>query len=56
MKKTKEKPVLITIKGKRHYFRARIELWKAYAILANIEKYENEARKLENKRKKILPK
>lgn len=53
MRKTKENPVMITLKGKDHYFVARIPLWKAYLILADIEKHQDEIKKLQQKREKF---
>jgi len=53
MKKTKENSVIIKIKGKDSYFVARIPLWKAHYILADIEKHEADIKKLEEKRKKF---
>lgn len=40
MKKTKDNPVIIKIVGKDTNFTARIPLWKAHYILANVEKEE----------------
>lgn len=53
MRKTIHENVIIKIKGKGHYFVARIPLWKAYLILADIEKHETEIKKLEEKRNKF---
>lgn len=45
MKKTKKQPMIITIKGKDYSFKARIPIWKAYLILADLEKqkYDSDA-------------
>ena len=53
MKLNKENPVRIEIKSKDHYFVARVPLWKAYLILADIEKHQDEIKKLQEKRERF---
>ncbi len=53
MKKNDKNPVLIKIKGKDTYFVARIPLWKAYLILADIEKHQEEIKLLQQNRDKF---
>ncbi len=53
MRENKENPVLITIAGKDTRFVARVPLWKAYLILADIEKHQDEIKKLQDKREKF---
>lgn len=53
MKKNNTNPVLITIKGKDSSFVARVPLWKAYFILADLEKHQNDIQKLQEKREKL---
>lgn len=53
MRETEDAPVMITIKGKDHYFKARVPLWKAYLILADIEKHQSEIQALAKKRNKF---
>ncbi len=38
MKPTKKEPVIVTIKRKGQTFKARVPMWKAYLILADLEK------------------
>ncbi len=38
MKKNKNNPVLITLKGENYKHTARVPLWKAYLILSEIER------------------